>query len=185
MSRFEYLSVLISIVIGLGISEVASAWGRILRHRALVDFSWIHAFWSLFIVLLMIQFWWGFWEFRVVETWSFPRLLAVVVQTLVLVTAALVLTPGDQIERGLDPRAHYLANSRLFFSLGLVTLVLLATVDTLVGDQPFWHAENAVRATGVVVAFAAAWSSNLRLHQVLAAAAALLFSAFVVVAFAR
>ncbi|MBW2386077.1 MAG: hypothetical protein JRG92_20790 [Deltaproteobacteria bacterium] len=56
MSRFEYLSVLISIVIALGLNEVTKSWGRLLQDRRHVRFSLLHGFWSAFILLLMIQF---------------------------------------------------------------------------------------------------------------------------------
>jgi hypothetical protein len=45
------------------------------------------------MVLTMVHFWWGFWEFTVVESWFFPGLLAVVTESLVLVLAALALLP--------------------------------------------------------------------------------------------
>jgi len=56
VSRFEYLSVLISIVIALGLNEVTKSWGRLLQDRRHVRFSLLHGFWSAFILLLMIQF---------------------------------------------------------------------------------------------------------------------------------
>ena len=150
MDRFEHLSVLISIVIGIGLSSMASAWGRMLRQRARVRLDGLRAFWSLFVVLLMVQFWWGFWEFRGIETWSFGGLLATVAEALVLVLAALVLTPDDPV-----------------------------------GQQPFWHPENAVRVPRVVIAFALASSGNERLHRGLAIVAGVLFLVFLGVTFTR
>ena len=51
MSRFEYLSVLLSIVIALGISEMVSSWGALLRQRRLVRFYWVHRLWTAALVL--------------------------------------------------------------------------------------------------------------------------------------
>ena len=85
MTRFEYLSVLVSIVIALGITEVTIGWGRLLQQRRRVRLSWLHAFWSLFTLFLMIQLWWGFWNFRTVERWSLAGLLAVVLEAITLV----------------------------------------------------------------------------------------------------
>jgi hypothetical protein len=183
MSQFEYLSVLISIVIALGISGVASAWGRLLRHRARVRFSWLHGFWSLFMVLLMIQFWWGFWEYRDIETWAFGGLLSITVEALVMVMAALVLTPDDPFATELDLHRHYFEHARLFFLLGAAVIAQLAIVDFLVGGQPFWHLENAIRVPGVGVAVLAAWSRSERLHHALAVVAAVLLLIFVHVTF--
>lgn len=185
MSRFEYLSVLLSIVIGLGLSEVASAWGRMLRGRARIRFYPLHAFWSVFVVLMMIQFWWGFWEYREVGDWTFLRLMAVVLEALVLVIAALVLTPDEPIAAALDLRQHFYANSKLFFALGGAVIAQLAIVDFVVGRQPFWHAENAIRSIGFALAAVAAWSADERLHGALALLAGVLFFVFVAVTFTR
>ncbi len=102
MSRFEYLSVLISIVIALGITEVTISWGRLLQHRSRVRFSGLHVFWSTFLLFIMIQFWWGFWNYRTVDNWSLPTLLIFMSATIALVLCAIVLVPGRVISGDID-----------------------------------------------------------------------------------
>lgn len=185
MSRFEYLSVLLSMVIALGVSEVASAWGGLLRERHRVRFYWVHGLWTLFTLLLMVQWWWGFWTFRTVEHWSFVALVAVVVEAIVLVLAALVLTPRVEPGREIDLREHYGEQSRIFFVLGFALMVQFALVDKWVGEQPFLHPENAVRGVGLGVAALGALSRDERVHQALALAALALLAVFVSVEFSR
>lgn len=185
MSRFEYLSVLVSIVIALGISEIVSSWGRLIQSRALVRFSWVQAFWSAFAVVLMVQFWWGFWEFRVVEHWSFPGLLAVVTECLVLVLAGMVLVPGGRITEPIDLGEHYTAHSPIFFGLGALLLVQLSLIDRFVGGQPFLHPENAFRLPGVAVAIVGATARSEKVHLGLAVLASVLLAGFLVFAFTR
>jgi hypothetical protein len=183
VSRFEYLSVLISIVIALGISEMVSSWGRLLRHRARVRQYWVHGLWSLLIALMMVQFWWGFWQYRVIADWSFVGLVAVLAVTLVMVLAALVLTPSDPIVESLDLRIHYYENTRVFFVLGLALIAQLAVVDALVGKQPFLHVENLFRAVALGVVGWAAVSQSERVHAALALAGLGLLLAFTAFAF--
>lgn len=178
MSRFEYLSVLVSIVVALGLSEVASSWGRLLRHRARVRFYWLHAVWSAFVVLFMIQFWWGFWNFRTIEEWSFLGLVCVVGEALVMVLASLILMPGDIPSDGVDLREHYYEQKSLFFGLAFVLLCMLALVDSVVSDQKFLHLENAIRGAGLVVAAWAAVSDREGVHVGLTVAGLLLFGWF-------
>jgi hypothetical protein len=85
VTRFEFLSALISTVIALGSSEVTVAWGRLIQDRARVPISWLHAFWLVFALFLLIQFWWGFWNFRIIEKWSLLSLTGVVVEAITLV----------------------------------------------------------------------------------------------------
>jgi hypothetical protein len=185
VSRFEYLSVLVSIVIALGISEIASSWGRLLRNRAHVRFYWLHAFWSVFTILLMIQFWWGFWEFRVVQSWSFPKLLAVIAEVLVLVLAGIILLPNTDSNERIDLRAHYFDHCRVYFFFGAILIAQLALVDLLVGEQPFFHAENAFRLSGLLVAGLAAAYPGERLHAAIAIVGSVLLLGFVVFRFSR
>ena len=183
MSRFEYLSALVSIVIALGLTEISAGWLRLLRNRARVRFSTLHAAWSLFSVLMLIQLWWGFWQFRTVEAWSFPGLLAVVGESLLLAFAGTVLLPEVGSEGEIDLRSYFLEQSRLYFSMGAAVILLLTVTDLLVAGQPFLHAENAFRLPGAIVAVTAAVFPNPRLHSALALLAFALFTGFVAFAF--
>jgi hypothetical protein len=178
VTRFEYLSVLISIVIALGLSEVMVCWGRLLQHRAQVRFSWLHAFWSALVVLLMIQYWWGFWNFRTVESWTLASLVSVVMETAMLVVCALLLTPGRSLSGRIDLEALYYEHARPLFVLGSLLLLQQSAVDVLVMEAPVLHPRNLVRCVGAVVLALAAWSPDRRLHRALPVAAALLVAVF-------
>ena len=47
MTQFEYLSVLVSIILALGMSEVMISWARMIQRRDHVKFSLLHAFWTV------------------------------------------------------------------------------------------------------------------------------------------
>ena len=179
MDRFEYLSVLVSIVIALGMSEVVSGWGRLLRQRADVRFSLLHASWSLFSLALMAQFWWGFWNYRVIEDWTFGALLLVLAIPFSIVLAAQVITPSEGVVRGLDLREYFLGNRRLFFGTAASLLLLLGLADGAVAKQPVLHVENAIRLAGLAIVALAAKSANLQLHLAIVALAFVLLTAFV------
>lgn len=178
MTRFEYLSVLVSIVIALGMSEVVSVWGRLLRRRRQVRLCWIHASWSLFVLVLLVQMWWGFWSYRVVEDWTFGALLMVVMDALLMVLAALVITPSDPLEPGLDLRAFFLGNRRLFFGISALLLLQLALSDAVVSRQPLIHPENAFRLAGLALVAVAARSESVALHGAIVALGFLLLAGF-------
>ena len=180
MTRFEYLSVLISIVIALGMSEVTVSWGRLVQHRNQVRFSWLHTFWSAFILFLMIQFWWGFWNYRTVEDWSLFALIGVVLEATTLVMCALLLTPGRSLSGSLDLERLYFEHSRPFFLFGVFLLIQFSLVDTLVVGIPIFHMENFIRFLAVAVVSILAWSSSLRLHFALSIVCVLLLAVFLI-----
>ncbi len=62
MTRFEYVSVLISIIIAFGVAEIISGWGQRILHPERFRPFWIQTAWTGLILLLMVQFWWGFWQ---------------------------------------------------------------------------------------------------------------------------
>lgn len=183
MSRFEYLSVLMSIVVAFAMSEVLSGWGRLIRTRDRVRPYPLQLGWSVLTVLLMVQWWWGFWEYRDTEVGGFLSLLALLSEPLTLVLLAFVLTPQLDELGGRDLRAEYFRNRAWIFGLGALLLVELALFDALVGQQPFWHPENAVRGLGIAVASALAVSASERLHAGLLATAYLLLGVFVLISF--
>jgi hypothetical protein len=129
MSRFEYLSVLVSIVLALGVTEVTVSWGRALQNWANVKFSWLHAFWSVFVLVVIVQFWWGFWNYRDVENWPFAALLLVVAEALTLVLCAIVLSPSRSWSETVDLGAIYDRSARPFFLTGAVVMLLLCVTD--------------------------------------------------------
>lgn len=183
MSRFEYLSVLISIILALGISEVLVCWARLLRYRHTVRFYWVHALWTVLGLLLIVQFWWGFWQFQVVDDWTFSGLLLVVAQTTTLVVAVLLLTPSKEEPPPPSLRDYYFAHCRPVFALAATLIVLLIFVDTLVGHQPLLHPENIIRPVAAAILAWLAWTRSPFWHAALGVTAFVLFCLFTLITY--
>ena len=181
MTRFEFLSVLISIVIALGMSDIVSTWGTLLRSRRAVSFYWLHTAWTLIVLLLFIQFWWGFWNFRTVSDWSFGMLIAVVGEAILMVLAGALITPPRESDKTLDLRKFFFDNNRIFFMLGALLIVMLGLVDYVVAGQPLIHAENAVRLGAVSICAVGAIARSERVHAALVFTGVFLFAIFVLV----
>lgn len=183
MSRFEYLSVLISIILALGLSEVLVCWARLLRSREGVRFYWVHSLWSVLGLMLLVQFWWGFWQFQVVDDWTFSGLLMVVVQTTALVMAMLLLTPSKEESPPASLRDYYYAHSRPVFALAATLIVLLIVVDAIVGHQPLMHPENVIRPVAALILAWLAWTRSPFWHATLGVVTVALFCVFTLVAY--
>jgi uncharacterized membrane protein len=165
MTRFEYLSVLVSIVIALGISEVTVAWARILQQKATTKIYWLHGFWSVFSLFLMIQFWWGFWRYRTVESWSLLSLITALTVVITLSMCALMLVPRIRADISFDSHATYFDNSPRFFFLGGCFIVLVTVMDAMVLGSPTLSTENIFRGAGAIVAFAMAATRSKKIHS--------------------
>lgn len=179
MSEFEYSSVLISIVIALAISELMIGWGRAIRQRHRVRFYSLHTLVSLLALLFMAQFWSGFWEYRTVESWSFFAQVVVLAPALTLALIAFLLTPRLSEPEDYDLRAHYFRNHKWIFGLAALVIAELAAANSLVGGDPFFHVENAVRTAAVGVVLWLALSESEMVHGTAVALAYLLLVGFV------
>ena len=178
MTRFEYLSVLVSIVIALGISEVTIAWARVLQQKAAPKIYWLHGFWSVFSLFLMIQFWWGFWRYRTVEIWSLTSLVTSLTVVITLSLCALMLVPRIHVDNGFDSQATYFDNSPRFFFLGGCFIVLVGAMDTMILGSPKMDAENLFRGAGAIVAFGMAATKSKKIHTAFVFVSIVLLSGF-------
>ena len=58
MSLFEFLMVLVSIIIGLGLAEVLTGVARMIRSRGSIATYWVHALGVCMIFAALLQQWW-------------------------------------------------------------------------------------------------------------------------------
>ena len=73
MEMFNYVMVLASVIIGLGITHLLQGVGRIVQHPGREKTYWVHLLWVAAIFLRAI-FWWWF-EFRLskIAEWTFTQ----------------------------------------------------------------------------------------------------------------
>jgi hypothetical protein len=64
MSAFEYLSVLISIILALGMTRVLGGVGEMLQARSRRRIYWVHAIWIVNLFLYLVVAWWIFYRWR-------------------------------------------------------------------------------------------------------------------------
>ena len=180
MTRFEFTSVLVSIVLAFALSEVLTAWGRIIRHRHQLSISWPYALVSVWIVVSIILHWFGLWSYREVR---FDRALysfVVLSPSLVMALVCHVLTPELEGSHPEQLNQHYFRVSRWALPLCGFYLLLTTTSDLLPGvtEAPPPIYVVVVAATFVGLAFTESWSLHVGVLSLNAAASAgvLIFS---------
>jgi len=129
MSDFEFVSVVLAIVIGLGITRILSGQATVLEHRATLRTDWISLMWAVAVLLWQIVYWLGtvnsYRERTVFTVASFGLLLLAAVA--LYFASALVLP--SRIGPGTDLRQHYEAVLVPFF------LVIMALPFLELGDS--------------------------------------------------
>ena|SRR5689334_16694955 len=185
MDAFSYLSVLLSIIIGLGVTQVLTAAGRLIRHRDRVRVTWLPVLWACVMLVVYVQVWWSMFGLRGKTDWTFAAFLVVLAQTATLYMMAAVVLPDEVSESGVDLGTYYERNRAWFFGFFLATLVISVLKDVLLSGQ----LPDAVNL-GFHVFFALACISALivrrwRYHEVLGVTCASAMVTYIALLFAR
>jgi hypothetical protein len=98
MSEFEFLAVLISVVMGLGVTNLLAGVGRTIHRRKQVRPDAVHTLWSATAFLVLILNWWVFFQWSDFPDWSFEAFLAIVLWAVALYMLSVVLYPPDMAE---------------------------------------------------------------------------------------
>lgn len=121
---FEYLGVLISIVMGLGITHLLIGVSKVVHLRESVRHYWVHYVWTLNVMVYIVGIWWNMFWWSDLQEWFFYQFLFILLYAVVLFMAASLLYPWT-IRPDLDLREHFLWNRKWFFG----TLALAWTID--------------------------------------------------------
>jgi ribose/xylose/arabinose/galactoside ABC-type transport system permease subunit len=179
MDAFSYLSVLISLILGLAITQVLKGFRGLMHARSRVRTYWPTVLWGALIIVIGVQSWWSMFGLRHHEDWTFLEFSAVLSQTIVLYLLAALVLPdifGDDV---VDLREHYYDHRRWFFAL-LVILIATSLLKALAiehklpetADLRFHIAFALTAVSGIVVAKA-------RYHEFLAALGAVSILAYI------
>lgn len=128
MSSFEYVSVLISIILGLGVTQIVTGFADIVQNWQRVKLYWPHLLWILLVFFLHIQEWWAVYDLRHFDAWQLPVFLFIILYPINLFILARLLYPSFQDNPAIDFKKFYFDNYRRFFLL-VIILSLLAIAD--------------------------------------------------------
>ncbi len=129
MDPFEYLSVLVSIILGLGITQLLAGFGRWLEQRGTMRVYGPAIAWAASLMLVHVQMWWSMFGMRYWgEDWNFLQFSVVLLQPAILYLLTILAFPGPASAE-LDLRTNYFAHRRWFFGLFLTMLVVSVIKD--------------------------------------------------------
>jgi hypothetical protein len=134
MSSFEFLSVFISVIVGLGMANMLTGSVRLLHRRATTRFSVAHMAWTLFVFFMMVVYWWTVvFGWREWENWSLPLFLFLLCYGISLFLLSAILYPGETPEEW-DVFEHFIGMRKWFFGVEL-TWIALELTDTYLKDH--------------------------------------------------
>jgi hypothetical protein len=119
MGVFEYIGVLISVIMGLGITHLATGATKLIQHRDEVKFYLPHTLWTVNILLLILLIWWGMFSWSDHNSWYAFEYLFITLYAIVAFFLASMLYPWD-MAKNIDVREFFFKNRIWFFSALLV-----------------------------------------------------------------
>ncbi len=113
MSIFEYVTVAISIILGLGVAQLLSGALELVRFRHVTRFHWAPLVWATVIFWIQLEFWWSLFGASVDPgVWTHFNFLLAAVTALSLIAAGSLILPKRWPEGGLDLIEYFHADGR-------------------------------------------------------------------------
>jgi hypothetical protein len=187
MSTFEFVSVLLSIVVGLGLTHLLTGVGQALEHRREVRFYWVQGLWVVNVGLIFVAFWWAtLFSHADRVTWYFPNFVVLLVYAVLGYLAAVLIVPSN-LERSSDLEAHFFEVRPWFFAIAafippleLADTLLHGGIHRVLGLGPFYIA---ILIGSEICCVVGAWTSNRRFHAGWASSFFLMMSSWMVTRF--
>lgn len=180
MDAFGYVSVIFSVVIGLGLSHLLNAVVELVKARHRVRFYWVHLLWVALIFIGHIFLWWTMWNLRLVRDWNFFSFLLLLLAPVLLYVAAAFLVPKVEPETPLDLREYFYENHSAFFIVNAAFTGLMGAENWLLTGRPSPPPVTGFLAFWFLLLCISAVVKNARYHAAISILFALLFLTFIV-----
>jgi len=137
MDEFSYLSVLISVILGLAVTQILKGFRGILLSRARIRIYLPVIAWAVLLLLVCVQSWWARFELRHYQPWTFAAFAVVLLQTIVTYMLAGLVFPDLFSEGIVDLREGFYSHRVWFFSFGFFVILLsIGKGVVLYGELP-------------------------------------------------
>jgi hypothetical protein len=140
MSSFEFISILMSIVIGLGVTNLLAGAARSFYRRKRTPIDEVHIVLTAGTLLLLVLQWWVTFKWNTQTHWSFERYLTLIIWTVSMYLLTVFLYPPDLSEEE-EHQARFERNRSGFYSSFIVMCLLDIVQAAIHGDlfHPVWY----------------------------------------------
>ena len=179
MDAFSYLSVLLSIIVGLAITQVLQGYRQLLLARVRVRLALVPLVWSGLLLLFATQAWWASFGLRDHAFWGFAEFTVILLQMILLYMMTAVVLPDAPDGREIDLAMHWDRERRPFF-LFLLGIVVVSIGKDLMLDRHLPEPANlAFHGALAATAVAGIRFGSMRAQKILAGLTAAGFTFYV------
>lgn len=185
MDEFGYLSVLLSIILGLAVTQILTGFRGLVLTRTRVRTYWPVIVWGILILLICTQNWWSMFGLRDRHVWTFLQFAMVLLNTILIYMMAALVFPdfsGDEI---VDLRESYFGHRAWFYAIAAATTIVSITKERILEGRMPTPMNLAFQMFFTAMAVIAAIVRNETFHKTVALMASALFVLYIVLLFAR
>jgi hypothetical protein len=185
MDAFSYLSVLLSVILGLAIQQVLQGYRGLALSRRRVTFYAPPLIWSVLILLMVAQHWWSSFGLAGRPEWSVASFATILVMTSFFYMMAAVVLPDIPADQPTDLKAHYYREAPIFFGIGTATIAWSMFREYMLNGQLPQGINLGFHLLFLAMSTAAALTQRPRVHEAFAGAMAVLFTVYIALLFAK
>ena len=184
MDSFSYLSVLLSIVVGLAITQVLQGLRALMLARGSARIYAPSLIWAALMLLIATQMWWASFGLQDHREWTFGIFGLILLQFALFYLASSLVLPDLAPER-IDLERDYYRNRGWFFGILAAAAVASLVKDlALEGELP--ELPNLLFHFVLIATCGVAMTtSNRTYHKLLAPISMVLFVGYIALLFAR
>jgi hypothetical protein len=177
MNPFDYISVVLAVVVGLALSHILIGMVQLLQRRGRVTFYWIHSTWIALTFVGIVFLWWSIWNFRNITSWNFFSFLLLLLQPVMLFLAAAFLVPREG-QSDADMQTFYFSSRRGIFG-SFAALLALIIAQNSIRNGSAWVPVNFYLLAAFVLIVAAAMTERRSFHAAVTAVFIIWMLAFI------
>lgn len=165
MSYFEFILIMLSIIIGLGIAELLTNVARQIKAGKTCKGYWVQSLVVLTILVALFQQWWESWGLQQVDNWNFPIVLMMMTPSIGLFIIAHLLFP-EKIENA-DLKTHYFSIAKRSWGIAAMVVIVSTLFRPVAFGEQLLDMDNAASLFLVLIFLALSISKNNRLSEFL------------------
>jgi hypothetical protein len=185
VDSFNYLSVLLSIILGLAIAQVLLGLRGLILTRAKVKLYLPTLLWAGLTLLIAIQGWWASFGMRTHANWTFVGLLVIVLQAISVYMVAALVLPDISGDTVVDLREHYFAHKSWFFGALFASIVFSAAKEFALEGHMLGGINAGFHVFFGLAAIVAAITRQEWFHKLMAPVIVFLFFLYIALLFTR
>jgi ammonia channel protein AmtB len=185
MDEFSYLSVLLSIILGLAVTQILQGFRGLLLSRTRIKIYWPVIAWAILLLLVCFQSWWTMFGMRMRHDWTFAQFSIVLLQTIVTYMLAGLVFPDLSGDKVVDLRESFYAHRGWFFAFGFASIAVSVIKEVVLAGRLPHPLNLAFHVLFAVTLLVGAVTRRERYHKILVVCGIATFLLYIAILYAR